>query len=397
MFHPSGTASLEALGVLDRVLATGAPPLRRGSFTVGGARLGMGAEMDGAVSTPHLCVRRVTLDQLLLAMAEEAGVRVRTETAVTGLVQEDGVVSGVRTEAGPVTAPVVVGADGPRSTVARLVGAREYHVTRPGRFFLWAYFEGVAEREPHARLGKVDDTAFLAMPTDGGLHLAGVGLPMASMGSCLADVDGSLSRGIACVEEVADLLQGSKRVGPIRVMHRWHGYFREACGPGWVLVGDAGHFKDPTPAQGMQDALRQGERLAAVIERGLGPGHAPDFKGWWQWRDEDAWEMYWFANLMGAPGPTPRVAARMFLDLSREPDGAEKLLRVLNHDIPPSAVFSNRRGLRTVARAAASEPRALPALLRESAELVVDGLRHQRMLRRPVFTPPFSAFPNFSH
>ena len=52
----------------------------------------------------------------------------------------------------------------------------------------------------------------------------------------------------------------------------WHGYFRESAGPGWVLVGDAGHFKDPTPGQGIADALRQVERLAVAIQRSFDTG-----------------------------------------------------------------------------------------------------------------------------
>lgn len=32
--------------------------------------------------------------------------------------------------------------------------------------------------------------------------------------------------------------------------------FREACGPGWVRAGDAGHFKDPMPGQGIRGTNR---------------------------------------------------------------------------------------------------------------------------------------------
>ena len=40
------------------------------------------------------------------------------------------------------------------------------------------------------------------------------------------------------------------------------GYYRSAAGPGWALVGDAGHFKHPTTAQGIGDALAQAEYVA---------------------------------------------------------------------------------------------------------------------------------------
>ena len=43
------------------------------------------------------------------------------------------------------------------------------------------------------------------------------------------------------------------------------GYLREAAGPGWALVGDAGYFKDPITAHGITDALRDAEILARVV------------------------------------------------------------------------------------------------------------------------------------
>src|ERR1700716_2335532 len=82
MLHPSGVARLERLGLLDKLLATGAPPLDQGSFVIDDVRL----EMDGRIAkrfeAPWLCVRRVTLDSLLVEMAREAGAQVRTQTSM---------------------------------------------------------------------------------------------------------------------------------------------------------------------------------------------------------------------------------------------------------------------------------------------------------------------------
>ncbi|MDH5521184.1 MAG: hypothetical protein OEZ14_11710, partial [Acidimicrobiia bacterium] len=41
--------------------------------------------------------------------------------------------------------------------------------------------------------------------------------------------------------------------------------FRQACGPGWALVGDAGYFKDPAAAHGISDAVRDAELLSEAI------------------------------------------------------------------------------------------------------------------------------------
>ena len=46
------------------------------------------------------------------------------------------------------------------------------------------------------------------------------------------------------------------------------GYLREAAGPGWALVGDAGYFKDPITAHGITDALRDAEILVRALASG---------------------------------------------------------------------------------------------------------------------------------
>ena len=43
---------------------------------------------------------------------------------------------------------------------------------------------------------------------------------------------------------------------------------RQASGPGWALVGDAGYFKDPITAHGITDALRDAEILARAVAAG---------------------------------------------------------------------------------------------------------------------------------
>jgi flavin-dependent dehydrogenase len=47
-------------------------------------------------------------------------------------------------------------------------------------------------------------------------------------------------------------------------------FFRQAAGPGWVLVGDAGHHKDSITARGISDAFFQAEALARRLEGRLG-------------------------------------------------------------------------------------------------------------------------------
>ena len=386
MIHPCGVARLAELRLMEKLLATGAPPLVRGGFVVDDVRLEMRPEMAARFEAPWLCIRRIILDQLLMEAAADAGVTVLTETPVDGLVKEEGRVRGVSSKGRILRGRLVVGADGPHSGVARLAGAKEYHVTPPGRVFLWAYFEGAIAPEGYAALGRMGDLGFLGMPTDSGLYVAGIGVSADQRDSYLSNIDAGLERGLARIGEVAEFLRPARRVGPVRVMTRWHGYFRQATGPGWVLVGDAGHFKDPTPAQGISDALRQGKRLAAAIESGLGAGHLDHLlREWWNWRDNDAWEMYWFATDMGAAGDNPNIVAEMLRGLARQPNGEHRFLRVLNHDLRPSQVFTPKRALTALIRAGASRPGRLPHLARETSRLARQKTSRQ-LLRRGLPT-----------
>jgi 2-polyprenyl-6-methoxyphenol hydroxylase-like FAD-dependent oxidoreductase len=383
MIHPCGIARLADLGLMNKLLATGAPPLMRGSFTLDTVRIEGGPEVVRRFEAPWLCIRRTVLDQILIDAATEGGATVLTGQAVEGLIEEDGVVRGVRTDSLELRAGLVVGADGPNSAVARLAGAREYHPTPPGRVFLWGYFEGAEVPNGYAALGRIGDLAFLAMPTDAGLYMAGVGVTFEQRHDYLTDTAGGLARGLQRVGEVADFVAPATRVGPVRVMARWHGYFRQAAGSGWVLVGDAGHFKDPTPAQGISDALRQGHKLAGVIEAGLGDGHLQDrLRQWWAWRDDDAWEMYWFATDMGAPDDSPGMVTEMFRDLGRQASFSESFMRILNHELAPSKVFTPSRAVRTLVRAGARRPRRLPRLTAETARLAKQDGTRQRLRRK---------------
>jgi flavin-dependent dehydrogenase len=271
-----------------------------------------------------VCLLDRAQDALLLEAAREAGADVRTGSRVTQLVVDDGRVAGVETDAGPIHARLVVGADGRHSTVASLVGASEYHVSPPGRMAAWP--------------------------------------------------------------ELAEVIGDGRRVGPIRVLTKWHGYFRQSAGPGWVLVGDAGHFKDPTPGQGISDAFRQAEQLAAAIEDGLGNTSLESAtERWWRWRDKDAYEMYWFASDMGEPGVPSPLNARLLRDIAVDPEATRTFFRVLNHEIRPSELLTTPRLARTAVRALRDRPDQMVATLKE---IIIAGRRNARRARRRRVSPP---------
>src|SRR5271166_106671 len=384
MIQPCGVQIVDELGVLEELLAAGAVPLDH--FTMVNDDVRIEASRDGLFDHPVLCVRRVTLDALLVQAAAAAGVEVRTGSRVTRMISDDGRVTGVQTDQGPIHARLVVGADGRHSTVASAVGAREYHVSPPGRMAAWGYFEGVVDRDRRARFGRVGDVGFLAGPTDGELYMAAIAPDLTRQQEFHTDRDAYFTAAIRKWPELAEIVNGGRQVGPIRVVTKWHGYFRQSAGPGWVLVGDAGHFKDFSPGQGISDALRQAARLARTIENGLGTTNLDAaMQRWWRWRDDDAYEMYWFASLMGQPGASSALTTRLLRDVSVDADATRSLLRVLNHDLRPSELFTPPMLARATARAIRDEPSHIVATLKE---VLVSGRQNIRQARQKRIRPP---------
>lgn len=380
--QPTGIQVLERIGVLDSLLSL-APPILRLRMVFDDVSTAA-ADVVAITGAPGLSVRRTTLDEILVNAAAGAGAEVRTETAITGLVMDRDRVAGVTTPAGELRAPLVVGADGTRSAVARMVGAQEYHPTPNGRVFMWAYYEA-DPTDGEMWIGKVGDHTYLGMPTDGGLTLVGVCPSIERRAEVRADREAVYEAGLRAWPELHTGVDGARRDGPVRTMANMRGFFRPSAGPGWALVGDAGHFKDPTPGQGIADALRQSEQLAATITRALGGGHGePDeiLREWWRWRDEDAWEMYWLAHDMGAAGPTPPLRREAERRIAADPELTTAMVRILNHELRPSEVFTPAFSMTTMAQALRHGRGHRRAIMSEARTAAVDEVRRWRMARR---------------
>jgi hypothetical protein len=184
-------------------------------------------------------------------------------------------------------------------------------------------------------------------------------------------------------------LASANRVGKFFGMLRWEGFLRQASGRGWVLVGDAGHFKDPTPASGIQDAFRQVEALAPVISAGIDdPPASLDraLSNWNRWRDRDASEHYWLACDMGAAGEVPAVLPELVSRLLRQ-DKIDLFLDLLTHRTKPSQVLTPPRLLGATGRLLARSGGRRPAVLREVGSLIATDARRRRLNRRPEYAP----------
>lgn len=167
---PDGVAAIDRIGVLERVLETGAPPAH-------GFRLCHGDESIATRLIPLdgyddlLCVRRPCLDGILWETAASTpGVTSIDRTPVTRISERDGEVSGVVIDGAPVEADLVIGADGRGSLVAAAVGAVERDIVPAGRDWYDGYFEGATPPGPPELTESDTETDMVgAMPTNSGL------------------------------------------------------------------------------------------------------------------------------------------------------------------------------------------------------------------------------------
>jgi len=309
-------------------------------------------------------------------------------TEVTALVRDRGRVTGVSvTRNGSeqaLKAKLVVGADGRNSTVARLAGSRKYNLTPNERFFYWSFFEDADPgAEPTVIFHRWSGNFVVAIPTDSGLYQV-IAIPeLSELPRFRQSFEESYLEYVRRCDPAAQALSGARRVGKLFGMLRWEGFFREATGPGWVLAGDAGHFKDPAPGQGIQDAFRQVESLAQAI---LGTiSRSPSaldeaLARWARWRDEDAGEHYWLATDLGKAGLAPAVLPEIAQRLYERGKGD-----LFNHRSTPSKVLTPPRILAATARLLARGGCDRRALLGEVGGLIAQDARRKRLARHPHY------------
>ena len=132
---------------------------------------------------------------------------------------------------------------------------------------IWSYWEGIAL--DHVRLYIRERKGAFAFPASDGTVLVAANLMHDEFVAARRDRESAF---LARVEEVAPDLRAM--LPDARRVEEFHGgctraFVREAAGPGWALVGDAGMKKDPVTAQGISTAFRCAEMLAEAADDGL--------------------------------------------------------------------------------------------------------------------------------
>jgi len=341
LIHPPGVSALKRWGLLDRLVATGCPPIDTYAFDFGPITIAGSPAIDEAPVA--YAPRRTVLDKLLVDAASEAGAEVREGFTVEDVVIEDGRVTGIRghgKDGRSVTerARVVIGADGLHSLVAQAVKPEQYNEKPPLNASYYTYWSGLPMNgrfEAYVRPNR----AFAAWPTNDGWTLVICGWPFAEFEKNRKDIERNYLEVIGLVPSFADRIRSAKREARF-VGTGVPNFFRKPFGPGWVLVGDAGYNKDFITAQGIQDAFRDAESCTAALEDSFSGSRSFDdaMSRYQATRDEHALPMYEFTAQLATLEPPPPELQQLLAAVQGNPEAMDAFARV-NAGVTSPAVF----------------------------------------------------------
>lgn len=245
-------------------------------------------------------VWRPDFDAMLLNRARELGVQVFQPCSAIEVLRTHGVVSGVQTSVGPMTAPIVVDASGRSHWLGTKLNI-ERRVHSPPLVARYGYAEGL--------LPELDQSPLLAGDTSGWLWTAMVRPGLYQWASVA--LDGHRHPAAWRPDEFRRLIpHGPPRGADVtwRLSHR-------TAGPGWFLVGDAAAVLDPTSAKGILKALLSGittgKLVSAVVTGSAHSAEVADLYDAWlsEWFHSDSHQLALFYQSLGVAGFRKRVAS----------------------------------------------------------------------------------------
>jgi flavin-dependent dehydrogenase len=182
-------------------------------------------------------------------------------------------------------ARLVVGADGIRSLIARKVKAPVTHRARHAAAAIGQYVETLSSPSSYrwyfARVASAG-----VIPTNGGAVVFAAGPAEVFRREIASDVAAGMRRWLwEAAPELAEEMAGATPGSRLRSFPGERSFMRQAAGPGWALVGDAGVFSDPMTAHGMTSALRDADLAARAAWSALS-GLESEAAAWCRYEEE---------------------------------------------------------------------------------------------------------------
>jgi flavin-dependent dehydrogenase len=279
--------------VLADVVAAGTPPVKRTTFSYSDAQVVIDIKASPGVDALY-APRRTVLDPALVRAAADAGASVHHGTSVNRLLWRADRVVGVHatTEDGrsvELYAPLVIGADGIRSTVARQVDAPYTRVGQHIGGSVYGYWSDI-ETDGFEWVFRPDACSGVIPTNDGQACVFAVARPARLGRGGVRMVEEVLAEG---APEVWDRVRRGTAPKGARMWSGHLSYMRHSYGAGWALVGDAGYFKDPISAHGLTDAMRDAELLVrAVVDGWTGRASLDALAGYQETRDRISADLF---------------------------------------------------------------------------------------------------------
>jgi 2-polyprenyl-6-methoxyphenol hydroxylase-like FAD-dependent oxidoreductase len=354
--HQQGPQRLARWGLLDRIVASNCPGTESCTTDLGDFPLhGDGIVRDGVAF--GYGPRRKVLDRVLLDAAVTAGAEMREACVVEGFLSDGDRITGVRARdrnGNTFTehATVTVGADGRNSRLARVVNAPAYDVVPTLTCYCFSYWSGV----PHRGLVIYSrpNRALFGFPTHDGLFAVFAGAPIDELPALRADTEKHFNATVALASPLDEWLRNGRREERFYGAGDLPNFFRRPFGPGWALVGDAGHHKDPYLALGVNDALRDAELLSDALDAAFSGRSAFDtaLADYENRRNESSRHIY-RENLNCARFlPLPEEARQLRTALKHNPE-ATRQFYMARFGLLPRETFFNPENIQRVIQSAA--------------------------------------------